>query len=66
MTESFDAANRQTHRWEKKFSIAQGYRLLSTDEVAIARRCRWRRSRFAAVQALCGFEDDTIAGRTGV
>jgi hypothetical protein len=40
MTDSFVAANRQTHRWEKKFSIAQGYRLLSSDEVATARQCR--------------------------
>jgi len=39
MTDSFVAANRQTHRWEKKFSIAQGYRLLSNNEVAIARQC---------------------------
>jgi hypothetical protein len=39
MTDSFVAANRQTHRWEKKFSIAQGYRLLSTNEVAIVRQC---------------------------
>ena len=40
MTDSFVAANRQTHRWEKKFSIAQGYRLLSNNEVAIARQCK--------------------------
>lgn len=40
MTDSFVAANRQTHHWEKKFSIAQGYRLLSNSEVAIARQCR--------------------------
>ena len=40
MTESFEAANRQTHRWEKKFSIAQGYRVLSNNEVAIARQCK--------------------------
>ncbi len=40
MADSFVAANQQTHRWEKKFSIAQGYRLLSTSEVAIARQCR--------------------------
>ncbi len=40
MTDSFVAANRQTHRFEKKFSIAQGYRLLSVNDVDTARRCR--------------------------
>ena len=40
MMDSFVAANRQTHRWEKKFSIAQGYRVLSNNEVAIARQCK--------------------------
>lgn len=40
MTDSFVAANRQSHHWEKKFSIAQGYRLLSPSEVAAKQRCR--------------------------
>src|ERR1700749_2207567 len=28
MTDSFVAANQQVHRWQQKFAIAQGYRLL--------------------------------------
>jgi hypothetical protein len=40
MTDSFVAANRQSHHWEKKFSIAQGYRLLSPNEVAAKQQCR--------------------------
>ena len=39
MTDAFVAANRQSHRWEQKFSIAQGYRLLSRSELAQAHTC---------------------------
>ena len=39
MTDAFVAANRQSHRWEQKFSIAQGYRLLPRAEVAKAQSC---------------------------
>jgi hypothetical protein len=39
MTDAFVAANRQSHRWEQKFSIAQGYRLLSRIELAQAHTC---------------------------
>lgn len=34
MTDAFVAANRQSHRWEQKFTIPQGYRLLSPEETA--------------------------------
>jgi hypothetical protein len=37
MTVAFVAANRQSHRWERKFSIPQGYRLLRQTELARAR-----------------------------
>jgi hypothetical protein len=37
MTVAFVAANRQSHRWERKFSIPQGYRLLPQTELARAR-----------------------------
>jgi hypothetical protein len=33
MTDAFVAANQQTHRWEQKFSIPQGYRLLPYSEL---------------------------------
>jgi hypothetical protein len=36
MTVAFVAANRQSHRWEQKFSIPQGYRLLPRTEFARA------------------------------
>jgi hypothetical protein len=39
MADAFAAANRQSHLWEAKFSIAQGYRLLSPDQAAQALTC---------------------------
>jgi hypothetical protein len=39
MTDAFVAANQQTHRWEKKFSTPQGYRLLPHSELAQAQTC---------------------------
>jgi hypothetical protein len=33
MTDAFVAANQQSHRWEQKFSIPQGYRLLPRSEL---------------------------------
>lgn len=48
MTDAFVAANRQSHRWEQKFSIAQGYRLLPRPEVAKALSCLATHGRDAA------------------
>jgi hypothetical protein len=39
MTDAFVAANQQSHRWEQKFSIPQGYRLLAQSELAQAQTC---------------------------
>jgi hypothetical protein len=39
MAAAFVAANQQRHRWEQKFSIAQGYRLLPQSDVAQLRTC---------------------------
>ncbi len=39
MTDAFVAANQQTHRWENKFSIPQGYQLLPPTELAQAQTC---------------------------
>jgi hypothetical protein len=39
MTAAFVSANRQSHRWEQKFSIPQGYRLLKQSELALAQTC---------------------------
>jgi hypothetical protein len=39
MADAFEAANRQSHRWEQKFSIPQGYRLISRSDAAVAVDC---------------------------
>ena len=39
MVDAFVAANQQIHRWERKFSIAQSYRVLPADELAQAKAC---------------------------
>jgi hypothetical protein len=45
MTDAFVAANQQSHRWEQKFSIPQGYRLLPHSELAQAQTCLATRGR---------------------
>jgi len=39
LTAAFESANQQTHRWERKFSIPQGYRLISRGEASDAQNC---------------------------
>ena len=39
MADAFVAANRQSHRWEPRFSIAQGYQLLSGSKLVGAQSC---------------------------
>lgn len=39
MNDAFVAANQQSHRWEQKFSIPQGYRLLAHNDLAQAETC---------------------------
>ena len=39
MTDDFDAANKQSHRWEPKFVIPSTYQLLSHAESAMAQNC---------------------------
>jgi len=39
MTVAFVAANQHSHRWEEKFSIPQGYRVLPSDELTRAQAC---------------------------
>lgn len=39
MAAAFAAANQQSHRWEAKFSIPQGYRFLQRNEAAQAIAC---------------------------
>ena len=39
MTAAFEDANRQSHRWEEKFTIPGGYQLLSPGEAMEAKTC---------------------------
>lgn len=39
LTDAFEVANRQSHRWESKFAIPAGYKLISREEAGIAQRC---------------------------
>jgi len=39
MADAFVAANRQSHRWEQKFTIPQSYQLLPGAEVPQAQKC---------------------------
>jgi hypothetical protein len=39
MTDAFIAANQQSHRWEQKFTIPVGYRLLPHNETVEAQTC---------------------------
>ncbi|HEY4050474.1 MAG TPA: hypothetical protein VGM27_26725 [Acidobacteriaceae bacterium] len=39
LADAFVAANQQSHRWEPRFSIPQGYRLLKHNETAQALTC---------------------------
>lgn len=39
LTAAFEAANRQSHRWESKFTIPSGYQLLSPSEAMEAKAC---------------------------
>jgi hypothetical protein len=48
MTDAFVAANRQSHRWEQKFSIPQGYRILALSELNQVQACLSTHGRDAA------------------
>ena len=39
MADAFTAANQQSHLWEQKFTIPQGYKLLSASETVQAQAC---------------------------
>ncbi len=51
MTDAFVAANQHSHRWEQKFSIPQGYRLLPPDELTQVQTCLSTHGRDAAACA---------------
>ncbi len=39
MADAFEAANRQSHPWEQKFTIPQGYQILAPTQASAARNC---------------------------
>ena len=51
LMDAFVAANRQAHRWEAKFAIPAGYKLLSREEAGEAQRCLETHFQNAAVCA---------------
>jgi hypothetical protein len=53
MTDAFVAANQQTHRWEQKFSIPQGYRLLGHSELA---QENYKQLRYVRLLGVPGFD----------
>jgi hypothetical protein len=53
MTDAFVAANQQTHRWEQKFSIPQGYRLLPRSELA---QENYKQLRYVRLLGVPGFD----------
>jgi hypothetical protein len=48
MVDAFTAANQQSHRWEQKFTIPEGYRLLPRSEATEAQTCLETHGRDAA------------------
>jgi hypothetical protein len=68
LTTAFEAANQQAHRWEEKFSIAQGYRLISPRQVSDVQAClqthmqndarcaRWKQIRHIRFLGVPGFD----------
>jgi hypothetical protein len=48
MTDAFVSANRQSHQWEQKFSIPQGYKLLPHSELTQVQSCLATHGRDAA------------------
>ena len=53
MTDAFVAANQQTHRWEQKFSIPQGYRLLPHSELT---QENYKQVRYVRLLGVPGFD----------
>jgi hypothetical protein len=68
MADAFVGANQQIHRWEQKFSIPQGYRLLPPNKLAQAKTClamhqgdeqcaEFRRLRYVRSLGVPGFDE---------
>jgi hypothetical protein len=48
LTDAFVAANQQSHRWEQKFAIPMGYRLVASDQVPAVQACLQNHSQGSA------------------
>ena len=53
MNDAFVASNQQTHRWEQKFSIPQGYRLLAHSELT---QENYKQLRYVRLLGVPGFD----------
>jgi len=53
MTDAFVAANQQSHRWEQKFSIPQGYQLLPHSELT---QESYKQLRYVRLLGVPGFD----------
>ena len=69
MAEAFEAANKQSHPWEQKFAIAQGYRLLTARETNEAMECLEAGEKAASAARVRGVQGPApreVPGRAGV
>jgi hypothetical protein len=55
MADAFVEANQQVHRWERKFSIPQGYRLLPQSELARMQTQDYKQIRYVRLLGVPGF-----------
>lgn len=57
LADAFVAANKQSHPWEQKFTIGQGYRLLNTREVNEALECLEAGAKGGALPECAAYKD---------
>jgi len=57
LADAFVAANKQSHGWEQKFAIGQGYRLLNAREVNEAMECLETGANAATVPECAAYKD---------
>lgn len=65
MADAFVAANRQSHRWERKFTILHGYRLLDNDATGQALSCLQNHQQGGACAAWAGVQHVRFLGVPG-
>lgn len=56
MAEAFEAANKQSHAWEQKFAMGQGYQLLTAREVNEAMECLEAGEKAASLPECAGYK----------